>query len=268
MEEKDSFPSVKSMYEDADLAAYCLFNGNFINFGYWHSSVFRNKISHKRRLESQKNLYRHLLKKLDISTNDRLLEVGCGLGVGSELILKEFHPKEIVGLDFCEKHVSKANEIHEKSLSSALQFCVGDAEDFPKGLGFFDKIFSVEAAQHFPHLQQFIAQAYQNLNPRGKLGIATFFGTKPDSSKILKKSIPTVCGGIDRINYINDVVIFLKSAGFQDIVIESIGSNVWKGYDHWVGQGKWKTSWTRNWYKEYLSGNIDYFVIIAQKSGS
>lgn len=59
----------------------------------------------------------------------------------------------------------------------------------------------------------------------------------------------------------------LDKVGFKNIKIESIGKNVWHGFDKWISQqSEFKNTWNRNWYKAYQNNLIDYYEITAEKA--
>jgi hypothetical protein len=75
--------------------------------------------------------------------------------------------------------------------------------------------------------------------------------------------IQTIHDGIDKAPSITTFKEILERNGFTNITVESIGKNVWQGFDAWTAQGDLKDSWTRNWYKAYQQGLIDYYLVTA-----
>lgn len=259
--------SVAEMYDQDDLSSCSLFAGHFINFGFWERLLNEKKINLKERIESEKNLYRYVVNEMGISEFDKVLEVGCGQGVGTSLVLTEFNPSEIHGIDLSKAQISRAIKINQqliKEKKEKIHFQQGSAEDLPFSTYSFDKIFSVEAAQHFSDLKKFASEAYFVLKPKGTLAIASFFGTRKASSKLLAPMIQTVRDGIDHIVSVHEFEKILKEVGFNNIKIKSIGEHVWEGFDRWTSQGDLKDSWTRHWYQGYKKHLIDYYLIIAE----
>ena len=260
--------SVAQMYDKDDLSACCLFAGHFINFGYWERSKEKGSITVSERIESQKNLYRLVAKALGISQGDRVLEVACGLGVGSVLVATEFNPQKIDGIDFSSAQISRAQKINSEFLQvnlDKISFQRGAAEEIPFAANQFEKLYSIEAVQHFEDLDQFAKEAHRVLKPKGSLAVASFFGTSEQSYSSLSPLIQTIRDGIDHATPIHQFEEILKKNGFVNVKVESIGKNVWHGFDQWTAQGELKNSWTRNWYKGYQNGFIDYYLITAEK---
>lgn len=268
-EDKPTVPvheSLGSMYGNEDLSSSPLFAGGLINFGYWKGSI-PEVISKAERIESEKNMYRHVLGKLSISQEDQILEVGCGLGIGAALIVEEFHPAGIHCVDFSSDQISRAKSIHhDTEASRKLSFQVGSAESLGLESNKFDRIISIEAAQHFTSLEEFFKESYRVLKPSGKLGVATFFGTSQESYLRVAGKIETVHSQIDHVTPIDVVKDMLQRAGYEDIVIESIGEHVWYGYDRWISQQEgFRDSWNKNWMDCYKCQDLDYYVVVATK---
>jgi hypothetical protein len=100
------------MYGENDLSSKELFSGHFINFGYWQDFTPGRHISVEERTESQANLYRAILRRLEIDPTDVMLEVGCGIGVGAALALREFGPSAVWGLDYSQDQLDRARRVH------------------------------------------------------------------------------------------------------------------------------------------------------------
>lgn len=267
IEHKESWPvlkTVEEMYDGNFLIECGLFEGGFINFGFWKKNIDKSSLSMTDRIESAKNLYKRVLDAIAISKTDHVLEVGCGAGAGSALLLKEFAPKEYKGLDASNSQIARAKSLN-LCFAERSSFHVGCAEEIPFSNQSFDKIFSIEAAQHFKSLPTFIKEAYRVLKPNGMLVVATFFAVPDETPNEAVEMIPTVRDKIDTLHPISAMLKLLQEAGFVQITAESIGEHVWHGFDAWIAQGEFKNSWDRNWYKGYTKGFFDYFVITAKK---
>lgn len=267
-EHKDHWPilsNIEEMYDGDFLINCSLFEGGFINFGYWEKEIGNQQLSIKDRLESAQNLYKKVLEKAGICHNDHVLEVACGAGSGAALLLKEFIPKEYKGLDVSSSQIARAKNLNlwAKELAS---FHIGKAEEIPFTNQSFNKIFSIEAAQHFKSLPSFIKEAYRVLKPNGVLVVSTFFAMADEISNKAIEMIPTLRDKVDTLYPILKVQKLLQEEGFNEVSAESIGANVWHGFDSWIAQGEFKDSWDRNWYKGYKEGLFDYYIISAKKS--
>ncbi|CAM4140698.1 class I SAM-dependent methyltransferase [Nocardiopsis rhodophaea] len=258
-----------SMYGVEDLSSFSLFSGNFINFGYWANDVLATgePITVAQRTRSQEDLYRVVAQRLAIGPDDVLLEVGCGIGVGSALVLSEFDPAEVHGLDLSPDQLARAERLNSETLRAhpkRLVFQRGSALDMPWPDGSFSGIYSVEAAQHFGGLTAFAREAYRVLRPGGRLALATFFSPDGQGPAHLAALIATVRSGVDVVRPVGSFTTGLADAGFVDVRAESIGDHVWRGFDTWMDQTEHRNSWGRNWLRGYREGWIDYYLVTAR----
>jgi NAD(P)-dependent dehydrogenase (short-subunit alcohol dehydrogenase family) len=103
------------------------------------------------RTESQANLYRAVLRRLEVDPTDVALEVGCGIAVGAALALREFDPRAVHGLDLSQDQIDRATRANAELIArqpNRLVLQRGSALELPYAGETFDKCYSVEAAQH------------------------------------------------------------------------------------------------------------------------
>jgi cyclopropane fatty-acyl-phospholipid synthase-like methyltransferase len=256
-----------AMYGADDLSSMAIFSGNFINFGYWQDFT-PGLISIDERTESQANLYRTVLRHLEIDPTDVVLEVGCGIAVGAALTLREFNPRAVYGLDLSQDQIDRATRINAALVAQQPDRFVlqqGSALELPYTGEKFDKCYSVEAAQHFEDLAAFASEAHRVLRPGGRLAVTTFFTPHPTAINELRRLIATVDSGIDVVLSIGTFRDDLLRTGFVDVRVENIGEHVWCGFDAWIGQTEFRDGWGRNWLEAYNRGLIDYYFITADK---
>lgn len=261
--------TLENMYGKDDLSNFPLFGGGFINFGYWPSiqDLKTKTISLVDREESQKQMYEEVVLNLGISNNDEVLEVGSGLGLGASWIVNKYKPRRYVGIDASPEQVERSNIKNISTLASAQNFTfkVCKAENLTFEAESFNKILSVEAAQHFRNLNAFFEESHRVLKSNGRLVIATFFSTRVSAIEELKQRIPTIQEQIDRVPSIDSVLASLKSAGFKRAEAKSIGENVWYGFDQWQDIVGFNSGWNKNWMKSYKDDLVDYYMVTAQK---
>lgn len=239
-----------------------LFEGGFINFGYWKNVNFKKPLTKIHRLKSGQNLYRQLLKQLPINQG-KILEIGCGQGSGTHLASHLFPTCHVTGLDFSSRQIEYAITHYQ---SSSVDFKIGAAEDPPLNSKTFDIIFSVQTAQYFQSFETVCQQIYRLLLPQGTFALASYFLVQKDSLDSLKNLIPTIQQEIERPIQIDDARVILKKTGFSIEKIESIGTHVWAGFDQYLSQlPTFQNTWGRNWYKAYQQGLVDYYIVIGKK---
>ncbi len=106
--------------------------------------------------EEQNRLYRQarfletsVFEKIDFSKQSRIIEVGCGVGAQTEILLERFPHLKIQGIDASEKQIERA----KKHLASAIKsgrvsLDVGDALDLPYPDDTFDGAFLCWFLEH------------------------------------------------------------------------------------------------------------------------
>ncbi|MFD6344249.1 class I SAM-dependent methyltransferase [Streptomyces roseolus] len=262
--------AVRETYGPADLSSVPVFAGGFINFGYWRSIDLAGPISVDDRVRSQQDMYRHVLDSVGPLAGGRLLEVGCGLGVGCALALREYDPGHLTGMDIHPQQLDRARQANAALLEASppkLRFVRGAAEDMPFGDGEFDRVYSVEAAQHFDDLIAFADETARVLAPGGRVAVASFFTPDGDPAHGARLAglLDTYADGLDIARPVTLLAEAFTRAGLTDARAASIGPEVWEGWDRWLSD-QWKPgTWPRNFLKAYQEGTLDYYVVTATR---
>lgn len=240
------------------------FKGNYINFGYWKEVLKDDSILDvERRVISSSKLYDMIIELLDVREQDSVLEVGCGLGVGCAKIIK-CKPKEYIGIDVTPEQIRKAEEINKKILQKHgyISFKVAAAEATTLPDLSFDKIYSIEAAQHFVSMANFSQEMSRIIKKNGTLVIAAHFSTSENASRQVPEIIPYAKRGVDLLPPIQEVIHYINNAGFSKIETKSIGIDVFPGYQKWVEQENGAPG-SETIYEAYVQNLIDYYLIKA-----
>lgn len=249
-------------YGERDLAALHVFAGGFINFGYWRDIPLDGALTVDHRIAAQQALYATVLDTLHVTPTDRVLEVGCGQGVGAREVVAR-GPRLVHGVDLVPEQVQRARRNAPEAL-----FTVGAAEDLPFDDDSFERVLSVEAAQHFEDLAGFARECARVLVPGGRLAVTTFFAA-PGAEAELHGLLKTFENGLDLAHTVAGFLDDLRAAGFVDVRAESIGAHVWEGLDRWLAQGPHRDHWDRNWLRAARRGLVDYHLVTArQPAGS
>ncbi|MFI8520761.1 class I SAM-dependent methyltransferase [Streptomyces sp. NPDC085481] len=264
--------AVRETYGADDLSANPVFGGGFINFGYWRGIDLRGPLGAAERVRSQQDLYRHVLDSVGPLEGLSTLEVGCGLGRGCALTLREYGPAAVVGMDIHPDQLRRARAAHEDVLRrepERLRFARGGAEAMPFADGSFDAVVSVEAAQHFPDLAAFAAETARVLRPGGRVAVASFFTVDdvPGRSGELAALLDTFATGLDIARPVTALTEAFTASGLRGARAQSIGPHVWPGWDRWLSRLWADGTWPRNFLRAYEQRVLDYYLVTAARDG-
>ncbi|AUG77617.1 methyltransferase [Kitasatospora sp. MMS16-BH015] len=281
--------AVRETYGPTDLSSLPMFAGGFINFGHWQAVDLTGPIGEAERIRSQQDLYRRVLDAAGLAAapdaggpdaaaregaappkDARVLEVGCGLGMGCALALREYGPASVTGLDVHPAQLARARAAHAGLLTEQperLRFAQGAAEQIPFPDGEFDILLSVEAAQHFPDLTAFAAEAARVLRPGGRVAVAGFFTAddSPERPAQLASLLHTFETGLDLARPVTALTEALTTAGCTEVRTESLGPHVWPGWDTWLSRWWAPDTWPRNFLNAYRRGILDYYLVTATR---
>lgn len=231
-----------------------------INYGYWEKVP--NKITKKERLESQLQLYRKLFHFIDLNKKDsqKILEIGCGRGHGIYLLHQ--NGQQAYGIDLvqeqigtCQKNYPLLKDYFRQGSASQTKF---EAQSF-------DRIISLEAAQHFDSFKDFAQESYRILKSQGKIALSTFFFPNSNARIEIQSIIPKGVEGTHHAITIEKAKFDLMEAGFINIQILPIGNKVFKGFSNWAAQEMTIPNHTPLWIDAYHKNLIDYYMIKGEK---
>ncbi len=268
MEEPFSQNLLFQTYGTDDLATKPAFQGGYINFGYWENIwPKQGEITLEERIKASEALYDLIIDKLEINAQDKILEVGAGRGNGCVKIVEEIKPRLVTGVDITPQQTQRSKDIHQNVIQKyhpCLEFITASSSSLPFSDNSYSKIYSVEAAQCFPSIDKFAKEAWRVLQSRGKLVITAHFATDQRGYEELKKLIPTVEQGVDRLIPIQSVRLAFKQAGFKEIHFEDIGEHVFEGQHQWISQVE-DVPWGKNLLETYKKSYMSYYVIALEK---
>lgn len=98
------------------------------------------------------------------------LEIGCGRGVGVELILERFGADRVVAMDLDPQMVDLAS-LRLEHLGERAQFQVGDVTEIDAPADAFDAVFDFGIIHHVPDWRLALRELHRVLKPGG-----TFYG--------------------------------------------------------------------------------------------
>jgi len=98
----------------------------------------------------------------------RVLEVGCGRGVGVKIILERFGAAEVEALDLDPKMIERAQRRLAPFGPNQVRLSVGDITSLKAGNATFDAVFDFGAIHLEPNWRKAVAEVRRVLKPGGK----------------------------------------------------------------------------------------------------
>ena len=125
-------------------------------------SLFIN--SRLRVRELRRTIGPRVLEPADPTGVRRVLEVGCGQGVGVELIVTRFADAEVVGIDLDAKMIRRAQQ-RLSSYRDRVEVRVGDLCSLPFEDASFDVVVDFAAVHHVPDWRAALREIARVLGP-------------------------------------------------------------------------------------------------------
>jgi SAM-dependent methyltransferase len=151
------------------------------------------------------------VQQLDLSSSDRVLEIGFGGGVTLPRLLER--ASFVAGLDRSQDIVERANRIFSQAIAGGRAlFRDGAVESIPFDSAAFDKVCTVNTVYFWKSLKAGFAEIHRVLTPGGRVVVG--FLPKEWMDKL---NMPV---DIFTARTPQDVVDALASSGFTDVRIE------------------------------------------------
>lgn len=193
----------------------------FANYGYWTRADMTVE-------EAAEALTALVASSCGLSSQDRVLDVGCGYGAGAVACMRRFQPLSIVGIDVTELRLEHGrNYVREHGFADRIELRMGDATRMDFADASFDKLMSVECAFHFDTRADFLREAGRVLRPGGTLALTDMIPRRGIDPAAYLRGTKAVGTGVCLDNHANayDADVYaehLRAAGFTAIRIESI----------------------------------------------
>ncbi|POZ62287.1 class I SAM-dependent methyltransferase [Chromobacterium alticapitis] len=120
-------------------------------------------------------------RDVDFSSGGRLLEVGCGVGAQTEILLRRYPELNITGIDFSQRQLAVARQrLQGSPFQERATLLHMDAEDMDFAPATFDAAFLCWILEHVHAPERVLAEARRVLKPGARLYAteamnATFF---------------------------------------------------------------------------------------------
>ena len=170
--------------------------------------------------EAQEKLIKKLADKLKIARNNKILDVGCGMG-GSSLYLAQNYQAIVTGITLSSKQVAIAFQQAQEQNINTVTFKVEDALEL-KSIenNSFDIVWSLESCEQFFDKNLFIQEAFRVLKPGGKLLLATWCSSEEEYAGEYAKKYQNLCLAFD-LPYMPTINHYQQLLNHQNFIVET-----------------------------------------------
>ena len=168
--------------------------------------------------EAAINTMRLLSEAADITSEDRVLAIGCGAGEGVVWNARA-HGATVVGIDISERLLELAREnARAHGLEDQVCFARDDFHELATVAdGSMDVVWALEALSHSPDRARALEQARRVLAPDGRIAVTDIFlrwATDDDRVREIEEALGLRLGPIAAFEEA------LREAGFENVTVE------------------------------------------------
>ena len=173
-------------------------------------------------------------KRMPILKNQKILDIGCGLGGPARYYAKQFECF-ITGIDITSSFIELGNEFNKlTSMSDKIDLTIGNGETLKFEDNTFDGAYSQHVTMNISNRKSFFSEAYRVLK-KGSFFAFTEHGLGPIGEPIF----PLPWANTKSMSYLltpNETILLLNEVGFYDIEIIETGDKYMSGYEKLVNQ--------------------------------
>lgn len=137
--------------------------------------VERLIVNNPLRAYSQRHIEGPLLRKMaDQREYPLCLEIGCGRGIGAEVIVRQFGGKKVIATDIDPDMIEKAKKGLSPELMNKIEFRVADAMAIDEPGNKFDAVFSFGVIHHMEDWRKAIKEVSRVLKSKGEFFFEEF----------------------------------------------------------------------------------------------
>lgn len=127
-------------------------------------------VEQDRLIKQAQQLSGSVFEKVDFSAAKKILEVGCGVGAQTEILLNRFPHLNITSIDVSESQLDRARQrlqIYVKQ--GRVKFQKASAFEIPYADGSFDGVFICWVLEHITNHVSALQECYRVIRPGGRL---------------------------------------------------------------------------------------------------
>ena len=128
------------------------------------SKIEKKFVNSKRHASRNIKLVEKLLTKIDLNNTQKVLEIGCGVGITSAHLNAKYN-MNVVGTDLDPEQIEIAKKFNK--CSDNLRFIEADAGRIPFGQNEFDLVLSLNVLHHINNWDKALIEVSRVLKPGG-----------------------------------------------------------------------------------------------------
>ncbi len=184
-----------------------------IRYGFWQKWTFTFA-------GAQENENKFLAEVAKITTGEKILDAGCGVG-GSSFWLAKYFQAKVTGVALGRKEIAFAKKLAiRKQLTTLVNFQNMDMVKTDFARGAFDVVWAIESILYVNEKAALFHEWARVLRPNGRVAIADLFLTrvpKTEKEMLLYTNFASH-QLIAPLLHVDEVTKLLLSSGFRDIV--------------------------------------------------
>lgn len=223
MSESEHFKNINKYYEKSKIG-YDIALWGSKHFGFYPKG---ENISEKK---AQILMQELVAEKLKLSPTDLVLDAGCGQGVVSTFLAKNYGCK-VEGITVVPFEIEKANNLAKKmNVSEKVNYSLMDYSNTKFSNDSFDCIYTTETLSHSIDIKKTLKELYRILKKGGRVAFFEYTLSNDDDfskpeMKILKKVAEgSAMIGLQDFRH-NDFQDIMSESGFTNVNVDNISEN-------------------------------------------